>query len=490
MTVRNENLIKTLSIALATVFFLSLLMGTLNTGGRWDLNQQIDFAQRLLDGISSYSNGQTDLLFPSSPYFPGVGYLSYLYSILGFKDVYLNNVILLITAVFVGFTLFKLLIKLTSKIYPNIPSNINFLITTIFFATHFRSFIVYMSEFKPDAILLVIGSLALFILEKNDKPKTSSLVIVGLLLFCSTFFKQSFFLIYILIYILVILNNFISIKQKIGIITVFSSIGILALFLMFFNVENLYYYTVKVISKHEMLTSKEIFHVLRRSFIYNILFCFSLIYFFCKRYKDFSFKRIETKYFLFALIWFLFSLLSAFKIGGNKGNIEVGFIVFIPFVIFAINDILKNSFQKQLFYITTKTILLVGILSYSYFLFNNTKNYLLKVEKDNESIEFLSKVFENKNVLVDGNTYIISKKSQMNILTEAETIAHFNNIPNYDMIKVKNAIDQKTYDLIFLDEKLDYLNDKEIDKKIYENYDFYSNKNLPPQLKNKILIPK
>tara|TARA_B100000900_G_C20601770_1_gene725957 strand:- start:178 stop:1575 length:1398 start_codon:yes stop_codon:yes gene_type:complete len=465
-------------------------MRSLRIGGRWDLNQQIDFAQRLLDGISAYSNGQTDLFFPSSPYFPGVGYLSYLYNLLGFTDVYLNNIILLITAVSVGFVFFKLLIKLTSKIYPNISSNIIFLITAILFTTHFRSFIVYMIEFKPDAILLVTGLIAVFFLEKNDKPNNFSLVIVGILLFCATFFKQSSFLIYILVYLFVILNNFISVKHKIVTLTVFSTIGVLALFLMFFNIENLYYYTVEVISKHEMLGTNEIFHLISRSFIYNILFCFSLIYFFCKRYKNFSFKQTETKYFIFALIWFSFSLLSAFKIGGNKGNVEVGLIVFIPFAIFAINDILKNFFQKQLFHIITKTILFVGIFSYSYLLFNDTKNYISKVKNDKESIEFLSKVFKNKNVFVDGYTYVVSKESKMNILTEAETLSHFNNIPNYDMTKVKNAIDQKIYDLIFLDEKLDYLNDKEIEKKIYKNYEFYLNKNLPSQLKNKILIPK
>ena len=92
MNLLKSKLINNLSIFLLTVFFLSLLFESFALGGRWDLNEQIAFSQRLMEGINSYANGQTDLFFPSSPYFPGVGYLSYIYSSIGFDDIYFNEI--------------------------------------------------------------------------------------------------------------------------------------------------------------------------------------------------------------------------------------------------------------------------------------------------------------------------------------------------------------------------------------------------------------
>ena len=54
---------------------------------------------------------------------------------------------------------------------------------------------------------------------------------------------------------------------------------------------------------------------------------------------------------------------------------------------------------------------------------------------------------------------LYAKASGLNVLTEAETVGHFNNIPNYDMSKLKNAIDDKLYDLFILKGDLSYYKD-------------------------------
>ena len=126
MNLLKSKLINNLSIFLLTVFFLSLLFESFALGGRWDLNEQIAFSQRLMEGINSYANGQTDLFFPSSPYFPGVGYLSYIYSSIGFDDIYFNEILMLTTAVLTGLLYSIMLQKLTFKLYPKIAKTVIF----------------------------------------------------------------------------------------------------------------------------------------------------------------------------------------------------------------------------------------------------------------------------------------------------------------------------------------------------------------------------
>ena len=481
--------VKNLSLALAIVYFLSLLLSSLIKGGRWDLNEQIAFGQRLLEGISSYANGQTDLFFPSSPYFPGVGYLSYIFSFLGLDSVYINEIIMLVIAVSIGVIYVILLQKLTLKIYPNISKTVVLAITIILFATHFRSYISYMIEFKPDTILLVIGLVSLFLLEQKNKPNIIILATVGLLLFLAVFFKQSFFIICGLVYLLIVFNKFFNLKEKIVILLAYSIIGLIALYLVF-DIDNVYYFTVEAMGKHPMLDIKTIIYFFGSSFIYNIIFCLSLLYFLYKRYNQFSLKSLETKYFIFAFVWFIFSSLSTAKLGGNGGNVQVGLVVFVPFAIFALNEIFRKFYNQKYFYFFILIVLSIGIFGYSVKLVIHTNTYISKVKNDVKSIEYLTEKFEGKNVFVDGNTYIVAKASNMNIITEAETVGHFNNIPNYDMSRIKNAIDNKVYDLFFMKTDLAYYKDKDIRKKLDQNYKIYTSEDLPAHLENKIYVKK
>jgi hypothetical protein len=489
MLLFKKSTINNLSLFLLIAFFLSLLLESLVTGGRWDLNEQIAFAQRLSEGINSYANGQTDLFFPSSPYFPGVGYLSYIYSSIGFDNIYFNEILMLSTAVLIGLIYCVMLQKLTLKLYPNISKTVIFTFSVILFATCFRSYFDYMKEFKPDTILLLIGLISFFIFEKNKKPSIIDLLVVGVLLFIAFLFKQSSFIIFILVYILVLKNLFFSFKEKFLILLSYSLLGILAIIFVF-KTNNLYYYTIDAMSQHPMLDTSSIIYCFGSSFVYNIIICISILYFFVKKKINLNIKSSETVYLIFSIVWFLFSVASAVKLGGNRGNIEVGLLVFIPFVIFAINDFLKSIFQKKYFNFFVVVILISGISGYSFKLIKQANNFRTKLNEDQASINFLKNEFSGKNVFVDGDTYVIAKASGLNILTEAETVGHFNNIPNYDMSKLKNAIDDKIYDLFILKGDLSYYKDIEIRNKIDNNYKIYENENLPIHLYGKVLTLK
>lgn len=188
--IENNMVFRKLSLCLIALFFITAALKSLVTGGRWDLNEQIAFAYRISDGIISYCNGITDLFFPSSPYFPGVGFLSYFYKILGIDDIFLNNQLMIITAVLIGILFFILIFKLTKKIYSSIPTNIIFVLGILLLIFNFRSCLDYMIEFKPDTILLVVGLTSIFLFESNKKPTFLKYFIAGVLLFFVSFLKQ------------------------------------------------------------------------------------------------------------------------------------------------------------------------------------------------------------------------------------------------------------------------------------------------------------
>ena len=478
-----------LTYGLVMVFFMKLMVNTLYTGGRWDLNEQIAFGNRVVNNFTSYANGINDLYFPSSPYFPGVGYLSAFFQYMGIDNLYYNNQLMLIIAVVIGIVYFYLLKKITIKLYPSIPPIIITSILILFFTTHFRQYMVYMIEFKPDTILLVFSSIIFLTIEKNKKINILDIGIIALLLFIGTFFKQSFFLIYFLTFLLIIFNTFLTKKEKISILLAYSSIGILALYLIF-RVDNLFYFTVEVIGQHSMLDIKTIMYFFAKGFVFNIVFIVALIYFIATKYKTFSIQRAESKYFIFAFLWFIFSAISTAKLGGNIGNIEVGIIVFAPFIIYTLDNVFKRLYTNKVFYQLTIVVFIVISSIYFYGLIKGMVNLIDITQTRQISVKYLNDKFKGKDVFVDGNTYIISKEARLNILTEAETLGHFNNIPNYDMSHIKKALENKKYDLLFFKTKPIYYKDNEIEQIMNFNYIILEDKKMPSYLKNKIFIRK
>jgi len=478
-----------LTYGLIIVYFMKLIVSTLYTGGRWDLNEQIAFGERFVHGLTSYANGINDLYFPSSPYFPGVGYLSAFLQYLGLDNLYYNNQFMLIIAVTIGVSYFFLLRKITRKLYPSVPNIIITSILILFFTTHFRAYIGYMIEFKPDTILLVLSSIIFLIIEKNKKINLLDIGIIALLLFIGTFFKQSFFLMYFLTFLLVLFNIFLTKKEKISILLAYSFIGIFALYFIF-RVDNLFYFTVEAMGQHPMLNIKTIIYFFTKGFVFNIIFILALIYFIIRKYKEFSILKAESKYFIFAFLWFVFSAISTAKLGGNTGNFEVGLIVFTPFVIYILDILFKKLYTNQKFYQFIIAIFVIISIVYSYSLLKGIVKFINTIEERQSSVHYLHNKFNGRYVFVDGNTYILSKEAGLTILTEAETLGHFNNIPNYDMSHIKKALENQKYDLLFFQTKPIYYKDKEIEQIMDLNYFILEDEKMPKYLKNKIFIKK
>ena len=89
---------------------------------------------------------------------------------------------------------------------------------------------------------------------------------------------------------------------------------------------------------------------------------------------------------------------------------------------------MKKYYNKLYFSFSIITVLIIGMFIYSNKIITNTNFLVKKLKEDRQSIEFLSKEFKNKNVFIDSPTYIISKASGLNIVTEHETVVFFNDI--------------------------------------------------------------
>ena len=493
MSLLEKKSIRIVSMGFIAIFFVNLLLTALYVGGRWDLNEHIAFGKRLINGTPGYANGITDLFSPSTPYFPGVGYISYFLQLIGVDNIYTNNLLMLLIAVITGLLYFVLLHKLTVKLYPQISKTVVSVVLIVLYATQFKTYMFYMLEIKPDTILLIIATWSFFVLDGHKKPGLINLSVIGLLLFSATFFKQSFFLVFAFAFLLVFLNKFFSLKEKIVIIGTYGILGLIALWIIFM-IPNAYYYSVEVMGKHPMLDTSTVVGYFMAGIKSNIIFLALFCFFLVKKFRDFSISEPESKYFIFAMLWFLFSAVSTAKVGGNTGNFEVGIIVFIPFVIYIVDKLLSRFYEKNWFVAVIYGILALGILSQIYLGRGNFMNFAEKRNQDKESIAFLSENFKGKKAFVNGNTYINAETAGLNVITEAETASHFNNVPKYDFRRLKEAVEQKEYDLFLLSaeakESFAFFNDKSIWQAIDKNYAIYENAAMPEHLRGKILVSK
>jgi hypothetical protein len=479
------------TLSIYTIFigyFFYLLFASLNIGGRWDINEQIAFGNRIVEGVWSYSNGITDLFFPSSPYFPGVGLISSLIEFLGLNNIYVLNNTMLFFAVLIGFMYIISLKSITQLINPNISTYFVISIIFIFYISKFGTYKNYMWEFKPDTILLLFTNIIFLLIEKQYKYSRWSMFVVIVLLFIASFMKQSVFITYFIVLLSVLTKQTFTTNKKILYGSSIILVGFLSLYFLYI-IDNCIYFTVIAMGEHPFLNSNQILSFFKNGMLQNKLYIALMLFSFIKNYKELSRFSIYTKYFIFSNIWFGFSLISMAKLGGNLGNFEVGLIVYLPFVIlflFQITQKVNNHFIFKL-----------ALLVYTIYIgrniptdiLNKFQEYKIKTHTVHESAEYLHTHFQNKIVFVDGNTYIVAKMANMNIITEAETLGHFN-IPNYNMSHIKKALKSQKYDLLFFQTKPRYYKDKDIEKIMNQNYITYKDKQMTEYLNNKIFIRK
>lgn len=459
---------KLLFINFIYYYFVNIFNGIIKAG-RWDINSHIFFMKKL-----QYSLGQIDYYFPTSPYFPGIGFLGYIINIFTENFVYINN-ILIIIGVTIGFTFFSLLRTYLIKTL-NIKNIILFdFIYLIVLIKEFYFYLFYMNEFKPDTLILLISLFIIFSETKNIKKHYYVLFLLSLI---SILFKQSFFFTFIALIIRMILIDKLPIKKFILNNIINGLIGILILFLMFYYIEGLFYSTVTVMSTHKIsnldINIGHIIHFIKKNPVFNILIIGCALYIF-KNYKNIFLKLYINKklfgYIIFCLLWLFYSIISMIKTGGNAGNLEVGIFPLLPLIIFANMELFKNFLQnkKNINIICGFLLILITILvsKKTFDKYEDLKSY--KIQESAE-IKFISDNFKGKKFLTDN--FHIHKIMQSGgiIITDANTFGHYREVEDSGK-NIKNFIKNQIYDVIYIKYMMD---DEDINlyiKKYYKKYD-------------------
>jgi hypothetical protein len=78
----------------------------------------------------------------------------------------------------------------------------------------------------------------------------------------------------------------------------------------------------------------------------------------------------------------------------------------------------------------------------------------------------------------------------LKILTEVETINHFSMAESSNLDVLKNAITEKTYDVIYLNKIPSYKKVLDLKDLIDENYYIYQEYGMPSAFKNRLLLKR
>ena len=448
------------------LLFLILLINSLGSISRWDLNEQIGMGDNLYHYQSLYPVNEDYSIF--SIYTPGVALISYSIRTLGVSE-YLAEIMLIIASliVFLTFILFSKIIKLYHQ-----PNKYFFEIQTIYTLTLCLGFVYYSTEFKPDAISFLMCFYGLYIYQKKTNLKT--LLFGSILIASSILFKQQsiFFILGLILFSIFNLKN-----TRFLIFTFTSSVLFFSFTFYLFSIEDVYKFNYDVISDDGFQSVFEISKFLWDQFK-GLILVFCIIFPLIKIKsipKKVFFKDLNNPYFFIGICIMIGSFLSFLKNGGNTGNLQVGLFYCSLFLWIYFKKIEFKGLVKVIcFLVLIISVDLGKILQYKEYLDNKKSMSLL----ENKNISF--------KILSDSHNYTISRHllNSRSRITNFETLVHLNKlnlinkntIENFDVILLKDKKEIK--DVNLYDNKSFHLLKKTKTSSIYVKKKFLKSKNL------------
>ncbi len=476
---------------LCVVLFGYFILFGWATNLNWDLNQHVGMVDSFLKNGSFYS-GITHQFFPESAYFPGVSFLGYFFHYLGFYDIRFP---LIVTASCFGMIMIALLVHCAFILF-DVPK---WLTTTFILGWYslgafegFEGYIDYLKEFKPDTASLVFGILAFLLAKKasffsEQKQSEKEMFwwfLCALSLCLSLLFKQQALAFFIAFFLSALFDSSLSLSVRKKLIIV-SGLSFFMAVAILMQIPNSFFGTFFVMSKHPLsiycgLKSLYVFFTKSKTMLYSIPLLFLVI----KGVRAPHFFGEKSWIFL-SCSWMFFSLLSAFKEGGNIGNIEVGALVFIPAVL---GLIYKTVFDSQTEFYHKKHVqfflfLFFGLLL-SRVLFNTDSNeqhvYGLwkkiqyNTSKETVTLEFL-KPYSGSKALIDADIYPIAKQANLLVISDVITAFHYH-IAGIKPDYVDQALLRKEFDVVYV--LKDYRRDAIINRTLLIEH--YSQIQTPP----------
>lgn len=438
-------------IVLFSSYFFHELINVFIRGGRWDLNQHIAFGDRIFyDNIVTYSSGIEDLFLATSPYFPGVGFLSYLLRFLwGDNSSYLAFTLLAISTFLTALLLIaiisysnRILLNKSNKIYCSS-------IILILFIVSLDKYKFYAMEFKPDTLIMLFALILIMLHDKLIKRSHLYFAITVGFLYLASFFKQQSVFLYIVFALLIFFSDYSPKSKLIRIVTLFIT-GIIFL-LSVYILPNVYYSSVEVMANHSINSFEKSIRFLWLTVKDNlILLSLILPGFFIYLSNVQSIKYI---YILSSITWVMLNISGLIKSGGNTGNSEVMLVWLIPFAALTIDKLLSFKYfrsKKMSTAIHICLVLLMFIMSLSFLnsSYLNLNRLSDKMDKQEQSVAWLKGRSNSEYTLIDANVYIEAHDAKMGNLTDMFTIIHFRNQSSHS--EVLNLIENRKFEFIML----------------------------------------
>lgn len=341
--------------------FIYFVVAKLVIGGRWSTGMMLGGFDNWMAGGTMYT---TEGLSIGSVYSPGSLFLAMITRI--FFGYSAETAIIVIGGLFILLTLWayaSLSDESLAKRYSL------FLICSFFFIIQFPWVRSYSLEMHPDIPCLMFFVWGVVYVGKYLKANNSVFLIVSsILMYCSGIFKANAIFLFVGIGIYVLFSTKIQWKQKWPILLaeLIAGIGVLITMLSF---AGCLYNSVIVMSTHPLVGFDEyltyISDAIRRDGIFILLLFVSS---FLLLRKVLRFKSVvEEMWVCGAVLWFLFGLYGAAKVGSNCGNIEASLVALLPVILPTVEMVysklshatLFEKLRNRRFFITSTSIVCV-----------------------------------------------------------------------------------------------------------------------------------
>ena len=384
-------------VFLVIYFFINFLDG-LAKGGRWDLYQHIATADRFLNGQGYFYSTQ----LASSPYFPGVGFLSVLVSLVAAP---VRDYVLLFIASLAGTVFVYLMLKIATKYAKS-----SFVVLLFFMVLLFRPFGYYrsyMNEFKADSIVMVIGICLMFLIDRMEdgsvRRNFPRWLAVMALTFVMGIFKQHALYIDVGIGLYLLLARKLSVREKFYFLSAMFVGGLLDLAVIF-SIPGITINTMQDLKDMPYYTIREIILMFIDFGVSNFYAC---LFIFCSMVlvaaKALKISSLLKKYLFVSCLFMLMQLAGAIKTGGNNGNTESGLVTFMPFAALAADYLVVHyaSIKTAVLKVIAVTVCVLPFFGNALRLINARGSYL----ENKKVVSYLSQ-FQGEEFLYYSNQYM------------------------------------------------------------------------------------
>jgi hypothetical protein len=455
--------------ALLSMFIFQVIQGV-DKAGRWQYAEYSAMAERLISGEGVYSNLLLNEYSLQGIYFPGVSYfIAALKVTLPLSDPLILALMVALSTALLFISLFKLSIKFGSG------ATSIFLSLAISFSLFFDFFLFYLTEGKADSLLISLSIFILLLVDsifKYGRVAYRKLLLLLLLFVFLGVIKQQSLAIFSGFFIYLFFNNNYPRRIRIIIGSIMILAGLLILAIVFSN-DNAYLITIKVPASHQFApfldSAKMIFEELKNSWFYVSMVMASIFV----NYKKIINSELLKMWLIVSIMFFIISIISFLKEGGNAGNLQSGMVIFMPFFTLMVEILLKNSSK---FKAVITFILLISIVKNTMLAFNSYVSYLSNSQERFLVQKFLKENFSGSRVVFRSDDYFILKKSGLIPVDNYDIYSQARNATNQSQMTVDKGID------IIYGVDMQYIN--------YDDFVKFKANNMPEKLINNIYIRK